>query len=337
MPKIKVAVFDMDKGYRERFADYLMSYKAAELELAVFSSHEFFCDALKEETFHLLVLGSGYEEVIASAKIYQVPILILTREIYSYVHEEIALHEQGLSYIGKYQSMDVITKKMWMMAEEKRLQGKSLACSRKIEVVGVFSPAKHELQMLYSLLYAKNLARERKVLYISLLEFSGFSEIFGETTYDLGDAISCLREQVVEKEGVLNCIYEGEGFSYISPLSNPENIREITADDVAQLLQMIKDYTDFAVIILDISTSVNCMTEVFRMCSRLYSIEKKGFLYEAGARQFIDFMEKSVDTVVLERIHRVIPPCQTRVLCGGSNLLEQLDWGELGDFVREQL
>ena len=37
MAKIKVAIFDTDKGYRDRFADYLMSYKATEMDLAVFT------------------------------------------------------------------------------------------------------------------------------------------------------------------------------------------------------------------------------------------------------------------------------------------------------------
>lgn len=337
MSKIKVAVFDLDKGYRERFADYLMSYKATEIEMAVFSSQSFLLEALKEEKFQLLVLGTGYEEIIAQVKAYRVPVLILTKDTHGYVQEEIVLDDDQIWYTGKYQSMDVITKKMWMMAESKWSVEKTVICDSHIEVVGVFSPIGHELQMLFSLLYAKNRARERRVLYVNLMEFSGFSEIFERTEMDLGDVILSLREKEISKEWLLQCIYENEGFSFISPLANPESIREVTADDVRDLLYAVKKYTEFETIVLDISMNVNCLTEVLCGCSKLYCVEKAGFLFEARNQQFLDYVSKVMEGTFFERVRRIVPPCQTRIVCGGSNLLERLDWDELGDFVRGQL
>lgn len=334
MPKIKVAIFDMDKGYRERFADYLMSYKAKEIELAVYSTKEFFCDALKEEKFQLLVLGNGFEEVIPLVKAQHVPVLVLTKGTHGYVQEEVMLNDCQISYTGKYQSMDVITQKMWAMAEAKWPGEKTVSSVSGIEVVGVFSPISHELQMLYSLLYAKNRARERKVLYVNLIEFSGFSNIFGEREYDLGDVILSLREKELSRVQLLQCIYEEEGFSYISPLTNPENIREITVNDVNAFLRAVETYTDFEVIVLDVGTNVNCLSKVLGRCSKLYCVEKTGFLFEIRIRQFLDYLDKVMDGAFLERLQRIVLPCQTRVVCGGSNLLERLDWDELGDFVR---
>jgi len=57
-------------------------------------------------------------------------------------------------------------------------------------------------------------------------------------------------------------------------------------------------------------------------------------LFETQMRQFFAYLEKAVDEVFLERIRQIDVPGQTKVICGGVNLLEQLDWGDFGDYVR---
>ena len=334
MAKIKVAIFDADKGYRERFADYLMSYKAAEMELAVFTSEQFFFEALDVDKFHLFVLGGGYEAVLPRARAKKVPVLVLTEYTQSYVKETIEMLDEQVVYTSKYQSMDVITQKMQLLADAKWSRRDAQVSQQTLEVVGVFSPVRHEMQMLFSLLFARNAGREQKVLYINLLEFSGFSEVFKDTEYDLGDVILQMRGDMVKAERFLACIYESEGFSYISPVLNPENIREITGEDVQKLLKAVADYTDYRTVVLDIGLNVGDFAEVLLACDRIYCLEKKGYLFEAQTRQFFSYLERAVDTAFLERIRKVEIPGQAKVICGGVNLLEQLDWGDFGDCVR---
>ncbi len=334
MPKIKVAIFDMDKGYRERFADYLMNYKGAEMELAVFTSESFFCEALKVDKFHLFVLGSGYEVVLPRTRALKVPVLVLTESTHSYVKETIEMLDEQVVYTSKYQSMDVITQKMQLLSEAKERKGKVGVAQRELKIVGIFSPVRHEMQMLFSLLLARNIARGEKVLYINLMEFSGFTEVFGNTEYDLGDVILQVRSAEVKVERFLACIYESEGFSYISPMLNPENVREITSEDVQCLLEFIAGYTDYQTVILDIGLNISDLAGVLLNCDRIFCLGKRGYLFETQMRQFFSYMEKVVDAAFLERIRQVELPGQAKVICGGVNLLEQLDWGEFGDFVR---
>ena len=117
----------------------------------------------------------------------------------------------------------------------------------------------------------------------------------------------------------------------------PEVIREVSATDVRDLLDVVERYTDFEVVVLDISTSVSCLAKVLLGCSKLYCIEKDGYLFETRTRQFLTYLEKVADGTFFEKLCRIVPPCRTRVVSGGINLLERLDWDELGDFVREQL
>lgn len=337
MAKIKVAIYDADKGYRERFVDYLMSYKSEEMDLSVFTGGEYFLKALDVDKYHLLVLGCGYEEVLQRVSALTVPILVLAEHIQSYVNESIEMTDEQIVYTSKYQSMDVITKRMQLMTEVKQMRGTPVMLHRTLEVIGIFSPIKHEMQMLYSLLYTKNAARTEKVLYLNLLEFSGFSELFGETEYDLGDAILQIRDKRRNAADLRNCIYEKEEFSYLSPFSNPENIREVTAEDVQGLLSVIADYTDYQKVIIDIGIGAMGLIEALLVCSKLYCLEKRGYLFQIQITQFLNCLEKMAGSAFLERIERLEVPHQAKVVSGGSNLLEQLNWTEFGDFVRSRM
>lgn len=336
MARIKVAIFDEDKNYRERFTDYLMVYKAAEMELSVFTNISFFMETLDVDKFHLFVLGSGYEEVLPKILRMRIPVLILTESVQSYVREPIRMMEEQVAYVSKYQSMDGITRKMQMLTEAK-WGCKEEQPERTVEVIGVFSPVKHEMQMLFSLLYAKNEGRKNKVIYISLLPFSGFSEILGEVEYDIGDVILQVREENVKKEFLSVSIYETEGFSYIAPLANPESVMEITGEDIRKVLEWIVRETDFGMIILDIGFHVKSFPDIVAVCSKIYCLGKKGYLYEVQMREFLTYLERAVNENFLERMEQVELPGQMKVVCGGISLLEQLDWSEFGDFVRRKM
>ena len=45
-----------------------------------------------------------------------------------------------------------------------------------MEVIGVYSPICHEMQMPFSMVLAQKLSTEKKVLYVNLMEHSGMLE-----------------------------------------------------------------------------------------------------------------------------------------------------------------
>ena len=335
MGKIKVAIYDEDKGYRERFADYLMNYKPQEIELSVYTQIEYFLNQQNVDKYHLVVLGGGYEDVLAQVKEIQIPVLVLTEYAQSYVKETVDFAKEQVVYTSKYQSMDVITRQMRLMTEAGRVRENSRLAMHEMEVVGICSPVKHEMQMFFSLLYARNVAKYGKVLYINLLELSGFSELFGETEYDFGDVILLLREERCQPERILACIYELEDISYLSPLQSLESIREITAEDIKRLLEFVAVYTDFQTVVIDLGTALAGVVEVLLECAKIYCLIKKGYYYDVQQEQFLSFLEKSVDAAFEERMIMLELPYLAKVISGRANLLEQLDWSEFGDFVRQ--
>ena len=337
MSKIKIAIYDVDKGYRERFADYLMSYKAEEMEIFVFSGEQYFFEALDVDKYHLFVLGNGYEAVLSRVKILKTPTLVLAEYVQSFVRESIESVDEQIVFTSRYQSMDVITRQMKLMTEKARGNERTNLIVAEKEIIGIFSPVKHEMQMLFSLLYAKCSAKPGGVLYINLLEFSGFSELFGETEFDLGDIILLLRDGCVSSEMLHKCIYDMEGFSYISPLKNPESMKEITGEDISRLIDVVSRYTDFKTVIIDMGICMSDFVEVLIQCSTLLCLSKSGYLFESQTKQFFSYLEKMIDEAFLERIQMIPIPYNAKSVHGGVNLLEQLNWSEFGDFVREKV
>ena len=247
------------------------------------------------------------------------------------------MEDTQIFYTTKYQSMDVITKRMQLMTEGMWIHKIPVIRSRELEVIGIFSPVKHELQMMFSMLYAQNAGKEEKVLYINLMEFSGFSELFGERDYDLSDVMMFVRNESYTLEDIHTYIYDMENFSCIWPFTNPENVKEVKGSDVKKLLEWITEYTDYQTIILDIGMGITDYGELLLNCNKIYSLEKRGYLFEVQIIQFYSYLEKLGDISFLERIESVEIPCQSKMVFGGGNLLERLNWSELGDFVRSKI
>ena len=333
MAKIKVAIFDEDKLYRERFADYLMSYKSKEMELSVFSGITYFLDAINVEKYQLFVLGRGYEELLPRVKSIPVPVLVLSEQ--DYVKESVGIEDAQVSFTSKYQSMEVITHQMYLMTEARQKSPKVSKGNTKLEVVGVFSPVKHEMQMFFSILYAQRMAQKYKTLYVNLMEFSGLADYFGEVEYDLGDVILQLRDVACRPEAIRAQIYEYEGLSYIAPFQNPENVKEITGVDIQLLLQFVVEYTDYEMILLDFGGVMREFSMALGSCSRIFCVGKNGTYYEGVERKFLTYIEATLGKACLEKIHKIVLPSDIRGVAVGENFLEQLKWGEFGDCVRE--
>lgn len=96
-----------------------------------------------------------------------------------------------------------------------------------MEVIGVYSPICHEMQMPFSMVLAQKLSTEKKVLYVNLMEHSGMLELLGVPgECDLGEVILALRRQRLTAETLGRGIHETEWMHYVEPFDNPEDLGE---------------------------------------------------------------------------------------------------------------
>ncbi len=341
MNKISVAVCDTDDIYRERFAAYLLERRADRFAVYTFSGTEHFLRALPEQRFDVVILGQGFETVENALRERKIPVLLLVETFPELLEEDSAYmteDKEGRAVFFRYQPMDAILHEVQVLAGagfSEELVTKHL---NRLEVVGVYSPILHEMQMPFSMVLAEKLAERRKVLYINLMCHSAFLEIFGlPGRYDMGDMILRLRNKRIFAETFLKCLYESNRVNYIPPFHNPEDLRGYTPEDHMALLSFLEESTDFETVIFDFGEGTERFAEVLGSCQTIYCPMKTGYFYECRLNEFLMYLEKSSAGTVRESIHILNLPFSAKQIRGGGDVRKQLLWSEFGDYVRSYL
>ena len=331
MKKIKLALCSGDTVYCERLAAYIMNHRTQEVELYIYSD----ASRLKDsgEIFDCIIVSEEMESSFEDQRI-----LILSDTYPDRVAEE-PLWEQDVvpqrRIVSKYQTAEQLLHEVFVQTGTKGVGDAQTMTRRKLKVVGVCSPSRHEMQTLFSVLYAENMANEKKVLYISLLEFLDFEALFGrESETDIGDFILGLRNHRLSGDNLWQFIYMLSHMDYIAPFANPENIGQIGKEEITAVIDFIEQYTEYDMLVIDFSLWVKESYECFDLCDLLYVISREEYFYRNFDQKFLLWLEKKGQTQLKERLQWIYIPHTARNIRNDGNLLEQLQWSDFGDYVR---
>ena len=347
MTKRKIAICDSDALYRERFAAYLLSHKSEEMDIHVFSTIDIFLENMQKEDYDLVLLEESMGKIAAEAGGLKMPVLILTSDVGEYVAEEVPQMAQTVqdsqekkkiwepSYTSKFQPMDAMLRKIYLMTDTKEHRKRGQYALSEMEVVGVCSPIHHEMQQLFSIVHAMQMSGQKRILYLNFLEYSGFLELFAQNCeYDMGDLIIRLRNGKLTSELFRQCVYEMRDISYIAPFQNPENIQEFCLQDYQLLLGYLAEYTDYEMVIVDLGGGMKSVLHLLAECSHIFCLMKDGFFYQCQLKEFLEYAQKMGEEALLQKMEIIEFPYSAKWIKGGTNLIEQLNWSEFGDFVR---
>lgn len=330
MPKIKIAICDENISYSERAVAYLVNHKRNEAEVYAYSGAELFLEKLKEITFQVILLGEEFVQLLPRLKDENTPIIVL-------MNEQVAGEEETASkriFLPRYQPMENLWRRINVLTAAEHSCGSSGLLLSKLEVVGVYAPGGHEMQLFFSLLYAGLLAKEGRVLYLNFMPYMDFGELFGrEDACNMNDLILALRGHELTAEKLQEYICEIDGISYIAPFCNPENVQEVTLRDYKEILQAVAAYTDYEYLVVDFGMGMNQLAEMLDCCQRIFCLVKEGFLYQSQLNQFLAYVNNEKPELPM-RLQVINLPFQAKWIRGGGNLVEQLKWSEFGDFVR---
>lgn len=340
MGKLTAAFCDTDEVYRSRFVAYLMEHKAKEVTVCSFSEPELLLAYTEKEDYDIIILGEGCAPVEKELCRAGTPVLKLAEQLPEYEAEDTGVHTQSVSpgtEVFKYQPMENIWHEVQVLTAGNR--GNCVAgTSWELEVIGVCSPVRHEMQVAFSLLLARILGEKRKLLYLNFMKFSGLQENFGlGGTCDMGDVILRLRKGTLTRETFLKSVYETEQFFYILPFFNPEQLGEFTEKDFFALLDFVRKETEFETAVIDFGMGVQSLAGVLDSCSSCYCPVKKGYFYEGKTEEFFRYLEKADKQDLRQRLQMVELPFSAKGIRGGGKMLEQLLWSEFGDYVRSFL
>lgn len=336
MGKYKIALCDKDEFYCRRFAEYMIKYKPQEMELAVYSDAGQFVGTNGEEEYDLVLAGSGFESVFGEKQ--KANVLLLTDGYAAQVAEP-PMWEEGTRparrTVCKYQPMEQVLHEMYaLLGREADGTSKKMAAGG-LEIIGVCSPCGHEMQMMFSALYAVQMGKEKKVLYLNFQEFSGFLEVFGMAgERDMGDVVIRLRNESLSPEYFWQCVYEMSGISVLLPFENPENIRQTGRKELEGLLEFVEKYTDFEMAVIDFGVGMDDLAACMGLCGTVFKLCRDGFYDRCRDNVLTEWLTKSGEEALLGKMQTIYVPYHAKNIRGG-NVIEQLQWSGFGDFVRK--
>ena len=297
-------------------------------------------EALEEEKPDLAICGTGFEEMAERLAGYDIPVLVLQETMADAVAESVTYGSVPESCRGicRYQSMEVILHEVQVMTLTGVGSRRMENVGTGMEVIGVYSPICHEMQMPFSMVLAQKLSTEKKVLYVNLMEHSGMLELLGVPgECDLGEVILALRRQRLTAETLGRGIHETEWMHYVEPFDNPEDLGEMTAGDLQELISFLEKQTSYEILLLDFGQGLRDFLSFLGLCTSIYCPMKSGFYYDCRMDHFRRYLEREPAADIADRMQVIRLPFSAGKIRAGMDVYRQFLWSEFGDYVRNHI
>lgn len=328
MIQLKIAFLDEEEVYLEHLKGYLIQKKERFFKIWTFSNLESFLVSSGQEAFDAVVMTGSFWEKLKEYPISAKRILLWEEE------EEVP--EEECLYVEKYQSAEKLFHKIsaFLWQENRKRQAFS---GNMAELIGVYSPVHHEEQMLFSMTMAQILGEEQKVLYINLMEHSGFYGLLKtEAEADIGDLLYDMMQDGSDFAAGLHSICQTcRNFDYIPPAVNPEHLSEISRSLYEKFLMAVKNCSGYDVVIVDFGRVFLGFAEMLPLFGSFYCLEREGRMNHYRTDEFLEYLNKE-GVCASDRIHNL--RLSERLMCSEeTNLLEANLYGGMGDYIRSTL
>lgn len=324
-----MAVYDVDPFYAERFAEFVNRRDQVPFSVVAFTALERLKVYAADHKIELLLINSAVsqEEI---RKIGAARVVSLTDG------EVVPLEEQYPS-VYKYQSADSIMREvMACYCVDPEEPGFAMA-SKASRVIGIYSPVNRCLKTSLALTMGQLLARDARVLYMNLEDCSGFGRLIGEEYGGgLSDLLYYYSQNSFSWMRLGSVIYTWGDLDYVPPIKYPEDLSQVTSLEMAGLLSRIARESTYEIIILDLGQFGKKAVEVLELCDVIYMPVKDDCVSAAKIEEFEEYLISSGHEPLKKRIVKLKLPYHCN-FGRRDSYLEQLLWGELGDYTRQLL
>lgn len=320
-----MGVYDADPFYAERFAKFANQKERIPFTVVAFTNLSKVEAFTKKQPIEILLVGNEVDpEQLKEVKAGQILWLSESQERMSPDH----------STVYKYQASDAVLREVMACYQVQPEQAPLMAVGTKSVVIGVYSPINRCGKTGFSLTLGQVMAKECQVLFISLEEHSGLSRLTG-TVYmgSLSDLIYYYRQGEYTQMRLGSVIYNWGGMDYVPPAVYAEDLAEIRGEELAELITQISQDGGYDRIIVDMGTLGRGMEPLLELCQVIYTPIKEDCVSSAKMESWKDYLDKSGRSNLWERVKLLKLP-RPGVVWQTENYLEQLLWGEMGDFVR---
>ena len=249
---------------------------------------------------------------------------------------DVALRDGEVAEIYKYQSGDDIIREI--MAVYCEVPGAGAVFpgvpGKKKRIIGVYSPIGRCGKTSLALAIGQLLAKEEKVLFITLDMFAGFSSILDERwKRDMSDLIYYYKQGRFHALRLNSVVYLLGDMAWIPPIRYPDDYNQITSEEMAEFLMKILYESDYSTVVLDIGKYDRQVLPVLNICQVIYMPIKEDLFSQAKMKEFESYVDRFGEAGTADKFQKIHIPYVT-----GTRRMEhfpqELLWGDMGDFVR---
>lgn len=326
MKKRILAVLETEQEYADLFLRFLKEKKDGLFESRIFTKEEALQAYLKEESADVLLASeeSNYEQFQE-----QIPFVILLTEN-CYVKEG-----EETPTIYKFQSAEQILKDVLKLYVEqnKDEQVSYLSKGRRFcRKIAVFSPYGGCGKTTTAAILGNLLGQKQKVLMVSLEAFKKpCSWLEREENGGLSDFLYYIQQERGNLEMKLKSMVMRIGnMDYLPGMTNVFDLQKMCAEEMYACIHAIEQYSEYEVIVFDISFISEALLPLFEECEVIYQpVQKKQdrFVWQ-------DSFSKKEQRLLNEKCKELVLPWEQGGLTGNIEYLTASAVGEaIASFV----
>lgn len=317
-----MAVYDQDICYAKRFADFVNSKADSYFQVIPFSELESLESYADSNPFSMLLLGQELDlDALAHIK---------TRDVIR-LGELGCKIEPGETVIHKYQSVEQILRDVMLHCQTYATEVETVL-GPNCRIIGVYSPVHGCGKTSFALTLAQILAKSQKVLFLTLEYFTGFEMLFAcQYQKGLSDVLYQWKSQTHNPFVLGSTIHYLGELSYIPPVSYPEDLKLFSGEEVKQLLEKLAKEAGYEVLVVDFGEMGEAI-EALQSCQILYVPTKDDIMSKMKLDSWKEYLAQIGAKGILNKAKFLKLPCVK--VEQGTNYLETLLWGEMGDYIR---
>lgn len=330
MQRMKIGISIDDAEYLKRFTAFLMNHYQDKLEMHIYSGvDQFLADDMNKLD---VIILSDDEDKEFDLKAMNIPVIYL----YEQISQVSTTEEGGIYFVEKYQDVNrIIEEVLKHVGDEIREIKENGLIIPKTRFAAVYSLCENEYQLPFSVTLASLLSEKEKVLLVDMQENSGLTQMVNTSCdTDLEEVLIMAENKRYSQNRMNSCIGHMDGFDFVYPIKNSENLCEITADTYVNIMSMVNQNMDYNLVIFNLGSRFNGFFEVLNNCHEIYFMQKKGGLGQWREYEFMEELSSRGYRNLIDRMVRVNVPIITNPVTSCERLIEQWKWNELGDLIR---
>lgn len=131
-------------------------------------------------------------------------------------------------------------------------------------------------------------------------------------------------------------VYNWKDMDYIPPVKYPQDLEQLTGDEAGKLVEKMASECGYEYVIVDLGQVICNIIPLLERCDIIYMPVKEDGVSSAKLEEFEEYLDVTHREDLRERIIRVKLPYHSS-FGRKDTYMEQLLWGELGDYVRKLL